>query len=64
MDHHQMNENVYQGADSDEKQAHPMMGGRKNDDGSSSESDLEYITEDSLLCILLLLKCDTLNSLF
>ena len=44
-----MNENVYQGKDSDEKQAHHMMGRRKNDDGSSSESDFEYITEDSLL---------------
>ena len=49
MDRHQMNENVYQETEFDEKQVH-HMGGRKYDDGSSSESDFEYITEDSLLC--------------
>ena len=48
MEHHQLHENVYQETDFDEKLEH-HVGGSKDEGGSSSESDFEYITEDSLL---------------
>ena len=48
--HHHVHENVYQETDFDERQEDHVGGGNyKDDDGSSSESDFEYITEDSLL---------------
>ena len=46
--HHHAQQNVYQETDFDERQE-DYVGGSKDDDGSSSESDFEYITEDSLL---------------
>ena len=49
--HHHAHQNVYQETDFDERQEDHVEGGNYKDDadGSSSESDFEYITEDSLL---------------
>ena len=46
-----MHGNMYQEADFDENNEHHVRGSgrRKDDEGSSSDSDFEYITEDSLL---------------